>query len=719
MKKLCLALLITCCITLASARTNPWTYNTWHGVVKTFAPDGNLMWIGTEKGLIRYDLLTHEQTEYFCTDQGVNFAGISTIYVDPQGIKWVAFMGTGVTAGALGRFDGTEWTLYTQANSGYPGAAACITSDSQNNLWLGSGSGLYKFDGTDWTAYTTSNSGLANSNVTAIAIDSLDVIWLGTNASGLNRFNGVDWYYFPYPSNYYSRTNILKFDQQGILWAGCHYVMSSHGTLFAFDGQNFGYPEMLLYYYNYGLVGIEWDAAGNMWVSADGVVSCYDGMVWTHYTHSDSGLSGTDINAFTIDDYDTKWFGKYWGTTQTLSGGVWSDITLGNCPDYYRDISGFAINDQDVIYIINLLGIYSFDGMDWQSFYLENSSSWLDLAKKMLFDSTGNLWYACHSGVVSLVGNTVNEYNLYSMFNALINDMAIDSNDNILLATNRGLMVYDGNDWNLYDSSNSDFPGSVVYAVCYDREGNMWTGVGNVGLVKYDGTDYTVYNQYNSGLPNRNIKLLFADSAGNLWIACEGNAEQTCLVKFDGTNWTVYQMGNGDIPCDYIYAITEDNSGNVWFGSMYGLMRYTGAGIVMQDVMCPGFNVNALYWLDSDSQGRIWVKRRGLHILDYQSTAAGDEVIQINPGMKISPNPFSASTSIGLELDKSGRTEVSIYNLKGQKIITVADGFKEAGKHVVTWNGIDSKGNKAGSGIYLIRVKGEGYVRTAKCMLIR
>jgi ligand-binding sensor domain-containing protein len=719
MKKLCLALLISCCIILVSAQTNPWTYQTWHGAVKAFAPEGDQLWIGTEGGIIRYDLLTHEQTEYLCTDQGVNFAGVSTIYIDPQGIKWVAFMGTGVTAGALGRFDGTEWTLYTQANSGYPGAAACITSDSQNNLWLGSGSGLYKFDGTDWTEYTTSNSGLANRNVTAIAIDSLDVIWVGTGAYGLNRFNGVDWYYFPFPSNYYSRTNILKFDQQGILWVGCRYAMSFHGTLFAFDGQNFSYPEMLLYYYNYGLVGIEWDSDGNMWVSADGVVSCYDGIAWTHYTHSDSGLTGTDINAFTIDDYDTKWFGKYQGTIQTLSGGVWSDITLNNCFDFYSSPYAFGIDDQNTLYMVNMFGIHSFDGINWHSFDLESSDSWFYLPRKILFDSNGTFWFACHRGVVSLGGNTVNEYDLYSMFNASINDMAVDSNDNIILATNRGLIVYDGYDWNLYDSSNSDFPGSVVYAVCYDGEGNMWTSVGNVGLVKYDGTDYTIYTQYNSGLPNRNIKLLFADTAGNLWIACEGNAEQTCLVKFDGTNWNVYQMGNGDIPCDYIYNIIEDNYGNVWFGTMYGLMRYTGSGFVMQDVMYPGFNVNALSWLDSDSQGRIWVSRRGLHILDYQTTALGDEVIQINPAMKISPNPFSASTSLSLELAKTGRVEVSVYNLKGQKITTLADGFKEAGKHVVNWDGTDRNGVRVSSGVYFIRVKADGYIRTAKCMLIR
>jgi hypothetical protein len=65
------------------------------------------------------------------------------------------------------------------------------------------------------------------------------------------------------------------------------------------------------------------------------------------------------------------------------------------------------------------------------------------------------------------------------------------------------------------------------------------------------------------------------------------------------------------------------------------------------------------------------------------------------------PNPFNGSTTITYQLPISGEVELSIFNLLGQKVTTLAAGIQPAGYHQVTWN---AEGFH--SGIYIYRIEG-------------
>ena len=68
------------------------------------------------------------------------------------------------------------------------------------------------------------------------------------------------------------------------------------------------------------------------------------------------------------------------------------------------------------------------------------------------------------------------------------------------------------------------------------------------------------------------------------------------------------------------------------------------------------------------------------------------------------PNPFNPSTRIAFGLPRPGNVTVDIFNMAGQKVATLFDGFQAAGRFEVTWNGKDSRGNAVGSGIYFYRL---------------
>lgn len=100
-----------------------------------------------------------------------------------------------------------------------------------------------------------------------------------------------------------------------------------------------------------------------------------------------------------------------------------------------------------------------------------------------------------------------------------------------------------------------------------------------------------------------------------------------------------------------------------------------------------------------------------------------------NAVQNIYPNPFNPSTTItysistGLNHDNSTQpafTEISIYNLKGQKIRTLLEELLPAGKHSIVWDGKDDSQKELSSGIYFIRLEINGYDPSVKkCILLR
>ena len=82
------------------------------------------------------------------------------------------------------------------------------------------------------------------------------------------------------------------------------------------------------------------------------------------------------------------------------------------------------------------------------------------------------------------------------------------------------------------------------------------------------------------------------------------------------------------------------------------------------------------------------------------------------------PNPFNSSTVIRFALPRSGPVELALYNLVGQKVVTLVDGMRAAGSYTVHWDGRDDAGNALASGVYLYRLQAGGQVETRKLVLV-
>jgi hypothetical protein len=85
------------------------------------------------------------------------------------------------------------------------------------------------------------------------------------------------------------------------------------------------------------------------------------------------------------------------------------------------------------------------------------------------------------------------------------------------------------------------------------------------------------------------------------------------------------------------------------------------------------------------------------------------------------PNPFNPSTTIHFDLlkDINEKIKVTIFNIKGQKIIELIDNNMKKGSHLISWNGKDSKNNFISSGIYFYKITVGESITVNKMILLK
>tara|TARA_Y100000590_G_scaffold227747_1_gene257030 strand:+ start:5818 stop:7383 length:1566 start_codon:yes stop_codon:yes gene_type:complete len=81
---------------------------------------------------------------------------------------------------------------------------------------------------------------------------------------------------------------------------------------------------------------------------------------------------------------------------------------------------------------------------------------------------------------------------------------------------------------------------------------------------------------------------------------------------------------------------------------------------------------------------------------------------------KAYPNPFNPKTSIDFTMLNSENASIEIYNMLGQKISTLHEGYLSADTYSFTWNAQDFS-----SGMYIVKAQSEGNISTQKIMLMK
>ena len=84
------------------------------------------------------------------------------------------------------------------------------------------------------------------------------------------------------------------------------------------------------------------------------------------------------------------------------------------------------------------------------------------------------------------------------------------------------------------------------------------------------------------------------------------------------------------------------------------------------------------------------------------------------------PNPFNPTTTISFSIPNKSMVDLTVYNIKGQKVKTLSHNEFDHGYHSLIWNGDDDYGNAVSSGIYLYKISVNSETEAVKkCLLLK
>lgn len=83
------------------------------------------------------------------------------------------------------------------------------------------------------------------------------------------------------------------------------------------------------------------------------------------------------------------------------------------------------------------------------------------------------------------------------------------------------------------------------------------------------------------------------------------------------------------------------------------------------------------------------------------------------------PNPFRQITTIRYQLTAGCRANLAVYNVMGQRVRTLAEGWHQAGRYMAAWDGRDGTGRQASAGVYFCRLEAGEVSYTVRMTLLR
>lgn len=239
-------------------------------------------------------------------------------------------------------------------------------------------------------------------------------------------------------------------------------------------------------------------------------------------------------------------------------------------------------------------------------------------------DTQGNTWISRVGGIIEKYGvdGSWTTYTHPYLQNKIVYDFAEDLLGYIWIATNSGVIVFDGVSYWIasFTSSNSDLPHNIVYDLKADLEGNIWFATRD-GIAKYDITNYALlysgiflistYTTSNSNLPDNYVRSITEDLQGDMWFSTNGG-----LVKLDSTTFTIFSSSNLGLPTTNINVLDIDNRGNLWYSTNNDiLVRFDGQSNWEEYPLSPDpddcTTTIGLTFIGKDAHNAIWVLAGG------------------------------------------------------------------------------------------------------------
>ncbi|MBI2149348.1 MAG: hypothetical protein HYU27_01925 [Acidobacteria bacterium] len=139
----------------------------------------------------------------------------------------------------------------------------------------------------------------------------------------------------------------------------------------------------------------------------------------------------------------------------------------------------------------------------------------------------------------------------------------------------------------------------TIRAIAQTKDGYLWLA-SDEGLIRFDGYQFVTFSKANSDLQDNSITALAASADGSLWIGTRSS-----LVRYRDQQFQTYYTTPG-LPEDFIYALIEDHVGKLWSVSGSYLSRYQDGKFTN---FTPAFSMRSVH---EDRRHELWIGGAGV-----------------------------------------------------------------------------------------------------------
>ncbi len=319
--------------------------------------------------------------------------------------------------------------------------------------------------------------------------------------------------------------------------------------------------------------------------------------------------------------------------------------------------------------------------------------------------------YSVFNGGPSRGGGLMAYYSQLEINNTIIRD-----ND---MSCGAGIYV---DDCNLFIRNSSFFDN--ISPNPYEGDGIACDGDSYVEII-----NTTLCNNYGFGFAGAGDNLYFINCIfqGNYYnqIGISGgygghgittaDFEYNCIenglngITINNPGWVIFNWLEGNIEDDPLFVDPEN--GDFHFFSNSPCIN-TGT---------PDTTGLNLPECDLDGNPRIYEDHIDMGCYEWQGTGAeNNELPTVNYKLNNFPNPFNPTTTIKFSIQNDSKIELTIYNIKGQKIKTLTQNEFNKGDHSIIWNGDDDSNKLVSSGVYLYKLFINDKTEVVKkCLLLK
>jgi ligand-binding sensor domain-containing protein len=198
--------------------------------------------------------------------------------------------------------------------------------------------------------------------------------------------------------------------------------------------------------------------------------------------------------------------------------------------------------------------------------------------------------------LTSIARSEIKEVTTYHGPTTSVRTIKQDRKGNIWLASNEGIIQYDGKSFiNIMGNLSSN----RFFSVLEDKKGNFWFGNYGSGVYYYDEKFFQHFTT-KQGLANNQVSTIYEDKDGNIWFGANGG-----VSRYDGKSFRNFTT-EGGFSSNHVHSIIEDKTGKLWFGTGGYVSIYDGKTFTIVTDK-DGNAFSSIWSIIEDKKGNIWL----------------------------------------------------------------------------------------------------------------